>query len=102
MGKMQHSETYRRYSVAAVNMLDGGLEHLVGQQGGVCLGISIRSTQADTLLVIRAEFPAGRMVAFVGGSSGVQALAKADRQLRNGGLTWRPDRFAKPQAVKEA
>lgn len=97
MGQQQMSDIEGRHGTAVVYMLTGGLEHLIEHWGGSCRGISIRSTEADTLLVIRADFEGKAMVAFVGAATGVHSIAKAHYDLRNGGLRWRPDRYAKSQ-----
>jgi hypothetical protein len=94
MAQLQESELHRRYSRVTVELLTGGMEFLVEQQGGTCLGISIRSSGVDTLLVIRAEFEGKRMVAFMGASTGASALYKANKQLRNGGVRWVVDQYA--------
>lgn len=95
MATVQETELLRRYGRKVVYLLTGGLEHLVAEGGGTCLGISIRSTAADTLVVIRADVDGTRMVAFMGGSTAAGALCKVEHQLRNGGLKWRQDYYHK-------
>jgi hypothetical protein len=97
MGRQGMSEIAERHGTPVVYMLTGGLEHLIDKQGGTCRGFSLRSTFEDSLLVIRADFEGKAMVAFVGAATGVHALSTAHRELRNGGLRWRPDRYAKPR-----
>jgi len=37
------------------------------------------------------------MVAFVGGVTAAGCLCAAEEKLRNGGLKWRPDRYAESE-----
>lgn len=97
MAQQQMSEIADRHGTPVVYMLTGGLEQLIGDWGGTCRGFSLRSTSQDSLLVIRADFEGKAMVAFVGAATGVHAISKAHHELRNGGLRWRPDRYAKSQ-----
>jgi len=102
MGRQSLTEIADSHGTAVVYMVTGGFEHLVHEAGGVFLGFSLRSTMADSLLVIRAEFPAGRMVAFVGAGSGAHCLSRAHKDMRNGSLKWRLDRFHNGEGVKKA
>lgn len=95
MSQVTESQMLKRYGKAVVYMTTGGMEHLIEKEGGVCTGFSIRAALGDALLVIRAEFDGLPMVAFQGGATGAGALYKAHDNLRNGGLTWKPDKFRK-------
>lgn len=79
--------------VALENALDGGLEAAVAHAGGELSGFSVKSNYDDSLLVVRALFPAGPMVAFVGGFTASQCFIKAAREAGSDGLRWREDRF---------
>lgn len=83
-----------RLSAACDGALMGAVEH----SGGILLGMSVKFETYDTLLTLRAEFPGGRMVAFVGGDSLGSALLKVVREGRRDGLKWRQDRYAKEQS----
>jgi hypothetical protein len=78
-------------------MMTGGFDHLVEQAGGELLGYSIRGAEGDTLLIIRAEFNGRRMVAFQGAVSAAAAVCRAERELRDGGMRWTPDKYAEEQ-----
>lgn len=73
--------------------LDGGLVDAVARAGGILRGFSARLGPYETLITLRAEFPGGAMVAFVGSSSLIEALLKADRDARGDKLRWRPDQY---------
>lgn len=94
MAQAQVSQLVERYGYSVIYMLTGGFEHLVSGLGGKCLGISLRSTEGDALLVVRAEFDGVRMVAFQGAATGAGAIRKVEREIRKGTLRWRPDRFS--------
>jgi hypothetical protein len=102
MGIRQVSEIYGSCGRRVVDMLTGGFEELIDDQGGVCMGISIRSNQYQTLLVIRAVFPGGPFVGFVGAETGAEAVSKAYTELSHNKLTWKPDKYAKNGRVKNA
>ena len=95
MSRPSLSKLVEGTGTVVVYMTTGGMEHLVEQEGGVCKGFSIRSADVDSLLVIRADFDNVPKVAFVGAATGAGCLAKAHKELRNGGLKWRVDKFRK-------
>lgn len=95
MGRETIERLQKRYATPLVFMMTGGLEFLVEQCGGVCQGISIRSNYGDSLLVIRADFEGLAMVAFVGSATAAGCVCRAEKELRNGGLKWREDKFKK-------
>ena len=74
---------------------DGALTGAVEHSGGILLGMSVKFDPYEVLVTLRAEFPGGRMVAFVGGDSLSSCLLKVVREGRRDGLKWRPDRYAK-------
>jgi hypothetical protein len=90
----QEGKTERRL-VAGGRALDGGLAAGVERAGGELLGYSFKVGEYDTLLTLRAVFPAGRMIAFVGGDTALSALVKAVSEAKADSLRWREDRFAK-------
>jgi hypothetical protein len=102
MGIRQVSDIWESCGKRVVVMLTGGFEDLIEDLGGECLGISIRSHQYQSLLVIRADFPGGAFVGFVGAQTAAEAVAKAHNQLKNNKLKWKPDKYAKNGRVKNA
>jgi len=73
----------------------GGLVDAVSRAGGILQGMSVRWDGVSVLLTLRARFPAGGMVAFVGGEELGPALAKAMTEARTDALNWRVDKYAK-------
>lgn len=93
------TEAYRlkadRRRVHVTRLCDGGLLDDVERAGGELLGMSVRWRGYDCLVTLRARFPAGSMVAFVGGETLGGCLVKAAREARGDALKWRVDRYAK-------
>ena len=87
----QRAKSARRLT----NVCNGGLHNAISALGGRLVGITIRTTQGDHLMTIRAEFDSGPMVAFVGSSDIANVLRKAFREARNNDLRWKVDRYAK-------
>lgn len=86
----QSRRAYRLYMA-----LDGGLELAIEQMGGRLVGVSLRTNPQDVLATIRADFEGEGMIAFVGGSTIGNALAKGEREARSNALKWKEDRWAK-------
>ena len=74
-------------------VVDGGLESALARAGGTLTGYSVKSGEFDTLLVIKALLPAGRMVAFVGSGTPKQCFLKAYADANADALVCRVDRF---------
>jgi len=75
--------------------VNGGLYNGVSRAGGILLGFSVKLDEFDCLLTLRAEFPAGRMVSFVGGYDLADVLQKAAKGAAGDGLRWREDKWGK-------
>lgn len=69
--------------------LQGGVE----RSGGEYLGFSYKHSPGEGLLVIRAVFPAGLQVAFVGSEDLGGCLVKAVNLANRDGLRWRADKY---------
>ena len=95
MGNDQDRDLLRTCGVSVIYMLNGGFNHRVEVLGGELLSVTMRMMPGDCLLVIRAEFPGGRRVAFVGSSNAAYAVKKAEKELRENTLRWRQDKYAK-------
>jgi hypothetical protein len=73
---------------------DGGLNSAISRAGGTLLGISVKWSEYDVLITVRALMPAGRVICFVGSETLAGALLKAYREAGQDLLKWRPDRYA--------
>lgn len=73
--------------------LDGGLWQAVAYAGGQLEGFSVKSTEVDALMTLRARFPGGAMVAFVGADTVTACIIKATREAGGDRLRWRADKW---------
>ena len=88
-------EKSKNRAIRLARVLDLGLSDAVERAGGELLGLSIRYGDFDVLMTIKAVFPAGQMVAFVGAGSMGDCFLKGAREAGNDSLRWKPDRWAK-------
>lgn len=73
----------------------GGLSAGVSRAGGELVGFSVKFGEADVFCTLRADFPAGRMVAFVGADDLSGCLVKAAREAKSDALRWKKDKWAR-------
>ena len=85
----------RRRDVALRRACEGDLQASVSQTGGELLGFSVKLSQHDCLITLRAVFPGGRMIAFVGGDTLAGCLLKVPREARSNNLRWKADKYQK-------
>lgn len=76
-------------------ILDGGLARAISHAGGELVGFSVKLSQDDCLVVLKADFPGGRMVGFVGGETLIGTLLKATSEAKGDHVRWRADRWVK-------
>lgn len=88
-------ERAARRDKRVLSAIHGGLEAGVARAGGQLGGFSVKLSEYDCLLTLRAEFPGGAMVAFVGGADLPDVLIKGSRAARSDGLRWKKDKWAK-------
>lgn len=73
---------------------NGGLLDTIRREGGMLEGLSFKFGEYDCLLTLRAEFPAGRRVCFIGGDDLAYCIRKAYVAAQRGNLRWKQDKFA--------
>ena len=73
----------------------GGLEAAVERAGGQLTGVSIKLNSYDVLVTLRARFPGGRMVGFVGSTDLGTALIKAMKKAGRDEVKWRKDKWGR-------
>lgn len=83
----------KKKDLALLLALCGGLSDAVQHSGGVLGGFSVRISGGDCLLILKAEFPAGSQISFVGAEDFQDAVLKAVREARQDKLRWRADKF---------
>lgn len=74
---------------------NGGMLDSIRRDGGILEGLSFKFGEYDCLLTLRADFPAGRRVAFVGGDDLAYCIRKAFKASSAGKLHWRVDKYRK-------
>lgn len=82
-----------RRPVAIEECLDYALLAAVAYSGGILTGFSVKIGEVDILLTLRARFPAGHMIAWVGGDSIADILLKAKRFASSEDLRWKDDKY---------
>lgn len=87
-------ETRRRaLDLRIVSAAEGGLEAAVERAGGELRGLSVKFSGVDVLVTLKAEFSAGKQVAFVGADTLAGALVKGCQEARADRLRWRADKY---------
>ena len=71
----------------------GDLERAIDRAGGQLLRLSVSFDGFGCLLVLKAEFPAGTMIGFVGGEDLAQVLRKGTAEAARDKITWREDKW---------
>ena len=86
-------ERHRKERETALLAMYGGLSDAITYSGGDLHGLSMKMNAVECLMTLRADFPAGAMVAFVGGEDMASCLTKAVREATGERLAWRTDYF---------
>jgi hypothetical protein len=95
---LTYEEAAAKLRNQAGRSLEGGLEAAVSRAGGELHGFSIKIGEQDYLMSLRATFPAGRMIAFVGADSMAQCFTKAAYAAGSDTMRWRVDKYARSEA----
>jgi hypothetical protein len=93
--EQSQEDTLRRRYQRLGRAVDGELDDALQADGYELLGFSCKLSGGDCLVTLRLENGVGRFIAFVGSSSLAEALIKATREAKSGGLDYRADRYAK-------
>ena len=86
-------ERAAKEEAALLRNIYGGLRDSVRHVGAEMQGISVSYRGEGVLLTVRADFPAGRMVCFVGADDLGAAFAKSGREVKSGRARWREDKW---------
>lgn len=78
---------------ASLLAMYGGLESGVAHAGGELVGLSVKFDGAGCLLTLKAHFPGGVMVGFVGGDDLAHVLRKAAAEAVRDNVKWREDKW---------
>lgn len=86
-------ERQARREKGIIKAVEYGLVGSVGHAGGELVGFSVLYRGSDVLLVLKAVFPGGKQVSFVGSDTLGSALVKACREARADKLVWKKDQY---------
>ncbi len=100
-GDVKAEEATRTRRLRVTQVLDGGLCEAVERSGGILYGLNVRIDSYEVLGVLKARFPSGAMVAFVGSETFAGMLIKAAREAGTDKLRWRVDKWAKPEVDED-
>jgi hypothetical protein len=78
-----------------IMVLEYGLAGAVGHSGGILTGFSVKISEWECLMTIRAVRGDVPMVAFIGSDDLINCILKAERDAMSDKLKWREDRYAK-------
>ena len=90
-------ERQKREDNSVLLACESGLAAAVSRAGGELTGLGVRYSTMDVLITIKAVFPAGPQICFVGGETIGKALVKGMREAYLDRLKWRPDKYALPR-----
>jgi len=82
-----------RRAVKLEEVLDHGLAGAIAYGGGELTGFSMKVGNVDYLVTLRAVFPAGHRISWVGAANMTEAILKAERLAVNGDLDWSQDKY---------
>lgn len=86
-------ERAARERAALLRNIYGGLEAAVEHVGGELTGISVTYRGDSVLMTVRAQFPAGKRVCFVGSDDLGATFAKCGREVQSGRARWKEDKW---------
>lgn len=81
-----------------IRSLEFGLEGAIGHSGGVLTGFSVKLSEWECLMTVRAIRGDVPHVAFVGSDNLINCLLKVERDAATDKLVWREDKYASKQS----
>jgi hypothetical protein len=84
-----------RRRILVGRLCEEGLEEALFRAGASLRGMSVKYGGYEVLVTLRADLPAGPMVAFIGAETLAGCLLKARGEANKDQLRWREDRYAK-------
>ena len=90
---VQRQEQQAKFDKALVAAVEFELEGSISHSGGVLSGISVKFSEVDCLMTLRARLPAGRRVAFVGAATLADCFRRAVNDAYRDNLRWKEDRY---------
>lgn len=91
----QRKELQEKFDKALVAAVEFELVGSVAHAGGVLTGLSVKYSEIDCLVTLRADLPAGRMVSHVGGQTLSDCFRRAVNEAYQDKLRWKEDQYDK-------
>ncbi|MCK5487930.1 MAG: hypothetical protein KAI86_17045 [Desulfobacterales bacterium] len=91
----QRQELQQKHDKALVAAVEFELVGAIAHAGGVLVGLSVRYSEVDCLMTLRADLPAGRRIAFVGGASLADCFRRAVNEAYRDKLSWKVGQYEK-------
>lgn len=83
------------FDKALVSAVEFELSGSIAHAGGVLRGLSVKYSDVDCLLTLRADLPAGRRIAFVGGATLADCFRRAVNEAYQDRLSWQVGQYEK-------
>lgn len=90
---VKREEQQAKFDAALIAAVEFELEGAVGHSGGVLNGLSVKFSEVDCLMTLRATLPKGRMVSFVGAATLADCFRRAVNDAYRDNLRWREDKY---------
>ena len=85
----------QKFDTMLVAAIEFELVGSIAHAGGELTGFSVRFSEVDCLLTLRAVLPAGAQVAFVGAPTLADCFRRAVNEAYRDNLRWREDNYAR-------
>ena len=82
-----------RYDTEVLKAVEFELQGAVGHAGGILTGFSVKFSEVDCLLTLRATIGSNAQIAHVGAPGLGDCLRKAVSEAYRDALRWRPDQY---------
>lgn len=86
-------QTEVRRATKLEEVLDHGLSGKIAYSGGDLTGFSMKIGNSGYLLTLRARFPGGHMVSWVGAENMTEVILKSERLASQEALEWNKDKY---------
>lgn len=90
---VRRQQLREKFDKALVDAVEFELEGSIAHAGGQLTGISVRFGESDCLVTLKADLPAGAMVAFVGAATLSDCFRKAVNDAYQDKLRWKEDQW---------
>lgn len=90
---VKRKELQAGFDKALVAAVEFELVGAIAHAGGMLVGLSVKYSEVDCLMTLRADLPAGRRIAFVGGATLADCFRRAVNEAYQDKLTWKVGQY---------